>query len=59
VGKPPHQERTKIPMSRMIMLCRSREGGMKHGTTSASTDSVEHSAWVRLDNKDVLDRRAE
>jgi hypothetical protein len=57
VSKPPHQESAKIPMSRMIVLCRSSEGGDETWTLSASTDSVALS-MCRFGNKDREDRYA-
>lgn len=53
VSKPPHQESAKIPMSRMIELRRSSEGGDETWTLSESTDSDRWmpSAWVEFATK--------
>jgi hypothetical protein len=58
VSKPPHQESAKISMSRMIVLCRSSEGGDETWTLSASTDSVALS-MCRFGNENREDRYAE
>jgi hypothetical protein len=57
VSKPPHQESAKIPMSRMIVLRRSSEGGDETWTLSESTDSVAFTMG-RFGNKDRSDRHA-
>jgi hypothetical protein len=67
-SKPPHQESAKIPMSRMIVLRRSSEGGDETWILSSvqlgglvvylSQQIQLPSAWVDLAIKDRSDRHA-